>query len=63
VIRVVLGVVLAVALLAAATPGVERARVAESETTLDRSADALRRATAGLAADDATAVGVRGPGQ
>jgi hypothetical protein len=60
VIRVVLGVVLAVALLTAATPGVERARVAESETALDRSADALRRATAGLAADDATAVGVRG---
>jgi hypothetical protein len=60
VIRVVLGVVLAVALLATAAPGVERARVAESETTLDRSADALRRAAAGLATDDATPAGVPG---
>lgn len=59
-IRLVLSVALAAALLAAVGPGLDGARAAQSGDRLDRDVDALVGAATGLASEDATRRSVPG---
>lgn len=54
-IRVVLAVVLAAALVAASMPAISEARADRTATTLDRAGERLRRASESLLATDAAA--------